>query len=218
MKIFGNILRIAAIILMILTQAMNLLGGIGTTCAAFFTERYESMAALMEYRWLYQLLVLATVTIGLFGIAVIVGLIKGGPKAYRNALIVLAIGVVLGAVHYYASMALRGKAAPANVKFYINIFTLAVFLICGIPSLRRFVDFERGGMTAAAGAASIVAGLLVLTTPLWTGSSHAVEGLNWVYVLAPHILIAGVALLALGTRLLARSQRGETAIQAARAL
>jgi hypothetical protein len=39
----GKALRIIAVILMGLNAAMNLLGGIGTVCAAFLTEKYPPM-------------------------------------------------------------------------------------------------------------------------------------------------------------------------------
>src|SRR5512136_173697 len=80
-NIFGKILRVLAIIFMAMTTFMNLMGGIGTSCAAFFTKNYPSFSALMEpvdYRWLYQLFVVVTVAVGIAGIVIIIGLIRGG--------------------------------------------------------------------------------------------------------------------------------------------
>ena len=61
--------RIAAIVLVGLTAAMNLLGGVGTTCAAFSSNVGYRLAfkELMDYRWIYQILVVTTILIGIAG-------------------------------------------------------------------------------------------------------------------------------------------------------
>ena len=84
---------------------MNLLGGIGTSCAAFLTEQYPDYMALIDegMQWLYQGLVITTVLIGLAGIWVIIELIRGKQNAFRNALIVLVIGTILAGIQYYFS-------------------------------------------------------------------------------------------------------------------
>jgi hypothetical protein len=94
----GKIIRIVAIIMLGLTAAMNLLGGIGTTCAAFSNNVGYRMAfkELMDYRWLYQILVVTTILIGIAGIWAMVRLIRGGTTVYRDAVIVLVIGSLLG--------------------------------------------------------------------------------------------------------------------------
>jgi hypothetical protein len=200
----GKILRIVAIILMGMTAAMNLLGGIGTTCAAFSSNVGYRLAfkELMDYRWLYQILVVTTILIGLAGIWVTVKLVRGGPKVYRDALIILVIGCLLAGVHYFASMTLRGKAAPANVKFYLNILTLVVFLVLGLPGLREKVNFSRAGgkseTNAAAGVTAIIAGALTMTVFHWAGPSHTFFQQNWTYVFYGPLVIAGSALILWG--------------------
>jgi hypothetical protein len=201
MKFTGKILRAVAIILLILTAAFNLLGGAGTTCAAFFTEKYPTLAVLASVKWLYQILVVTTIATGIAGIWATVGLIRGKEKYYRNTLIVLMVGTVLGGVQYYSSLALRGAAAPANVKFYLNAVTLIVFLVCGIPGIREWTDFEKqggAGIRPAAGVATFIAGLLTLSTPMWAGPTHTYMGQNWVYLLGAPLNIAG-SLLVLGS-------------------
>jgi hypothetical protein len=199
----GMTLRIGAIILMGLTAAMNLLGGIGTTCAAFSNKVEYKMAFkdLLDYRWLYQIFVVTTILIGIAGIWVLIRMVRGGPKITRDALIVLGIGTIIGGVHYFTSLALRGKAAPANVKFYTNIFTLIVFLIFQIPSLREKVDFSKAGgkseTNAGAGMAAIIVGAIMLTIFHWAGPSHTFYGENWVYVLQMPLIIVG-SILVLG--------------------
>jgi hypothetical protein len=203
----GKILRVIAIIFMGLTGAMNLLGGIGTVCAAFLTEQYPSMAAILDYQWLYQGLMIVTIVIGLGGIWATILLAIGGENAYRNALILLVIGTVVGAVHYYASMALRGSAAPANMKLYINIITLFLFLVLKIPGIRERVDFDRStdddvGQIAA-GLTAMIVGFVVISTSLWVGSSHIFEGVNWTHALKGFLAVGGLTSIGMGVSILA---------------
>jgi uncharacterized membrane protein len=206
----GKILRVGAIILMAMTAAMNVLGGAGTSCAAFFTKNYPPYWVLIkpvDYRWLYQTFVVTTLIVGIAGIAATVGLVRGGKSAYRNTLIVLVIGTVLNAIHYYTSLTVIGKAAPANVVFYINALTLLVFLVLSIPGLRELVDFAKSSQgsdkAAGAGLAAMVAGIIILSTPMWVGASHIYMGNNWVYVFAWPIYISGTFLTVGGIGLLA---------------
>lgn len=207
----GNIIRIAAIILLGLTAAMNLLGGIGTTCAAFSDNVGYKMAfkELLDYRWLYQILVVTTILIGLAGVWALVKLVRGGPSVYRDALIVLVVGCILAGVHYFASMTLRGKAAPANVKFYLNIFTLIVFLLFKAPGIREKVNFTNAAgkneTNAASGITSIIVGVLMLTIFYWAGPSHTYFQQNWTYVLEMPLIIGGLALTIWGSAIFGRA-------------
>jgi hypothetical protein len=198
----GKVLRIIAIIFMGLTAAMNLLGGAGTSCAAFSNNVGYRLAfrEILDYRWIYQGLVITTVIIGLVGIWATIKLVRGGPSVYRNAIIVLVIGSILGAIQYVASLTLRGAATPANVKFYINAITLIYFLILGVPSIRGKVDFSSPGndkaeKAAAAGMAAIVAGIVILTVFTWAGPSHTFNGENWTYVFYTPLMVSGTLLI-----------------------
>ena len=155
----AKFIRILAIIFLSLTALQNLMGGAGTVCAAFFTEKYE-MYEILDYNWLYQILMLLTIATGVANIWAIVQLARRREKSYRNALIILVIGTVLGAVHVYASIALRGKAVPANMKLYINIITLVLFLLFGAPGLKQKVGWEKdaapGENDIASGTAAII--------------------------------------------------------------
>jgi len=210
----GKILRILAIIFMGLTAAMNLLGGAGTSCAAFSNSVAYRLAFrdLLDYRWLYQGLVITTVIIGLVGIWATIKLVRGGPSVYRNALIVLVIGSILGGIQYYASLSLRGAAAPANMKFYINAITLIYFLILGIPGIREKVDFSSMGndkaeKAAVSGMAAILAGTVILTVFTWAGPSHTFNGENWVYVFYTPLMVSGTLLVISGIASLLWSAR-----------
>ena len=198
----GKVWRVVAIIFMGLTAAMNLLGGAGTTCAAFSNNVGYRMAFkdLMDYRWLYQGLVVTTILIGLLGIWATVRLVRGGPSVYKFALYVLIIGTVLGGIQFTASMVLRGKATPANVKFYVNAITLLYFLLLSAPGIRDKVNFSAKGndsseKTTAGGMAAILAGTVILTVFSWAGPSHTFYGENWVYVFFTPLVVIGTVLI-----------------------
>lgn len=194
-------LRIVAIILMGMTAAMNVLGGAGTYCAAFSNNIGYRMAfkALADYRWLYQILVITTVSTGIAGIIALIKLIRGKPRVYRFTMIVLGIGVVLGGIQFYASLTLRGAATPANVKFFINLATLLFFLSFQLPGIKDKVDFsqpmEKSEKNSAAGLVSILVGITTLTIFAWAGPSHTYFGENWVFVLEIPLLVVGTTLI-----------------------
>lgn len=206
----GKVLRTVGIIFFGLTTAMNLLGGIGTTCAAFLTRDYPPYWALIkeDMQWLYQGLVVTTVILGIVGIWVTVQLARGKKNAFRNALIVLVIGTILSGIQFYYSLQLFGKATPANVKFFSNVITLILFLIFLIPSIRERVSFSKNGGIAdkdtAGGLAAIMTGIILLTTPIWAGPSHMYQGENWVNLLQTPLYISGILLTGGGIALLMR--------------
>jgi len=204
----GKALRTAAIVLMGLTAAMNVLGGAGTSCAAFFTKKYPPMWDLFDYRWLYQALVITTVPLGIANIWATLAVARGKKQAYRNSLVLLVIGTILGGIQMYASLTLRGKAVPANMKFYINALTLLVYVLYRLPGIRERFDLTQAGdgtdTTTAGGLAAMVAGCVVLSTAAWAGPSHAFQGANWVHLLQVPLNIGGTFLLVLGLALLGR--------------
>lgn len=180
-------------------------------CSLLYKELppYWVLIKPVDYRWLYQTFVVTTLIIGLAGISATIDLVRGGKRAYRNTMIVLAIGTVLNAIHYYSSQSIIGKAAPANVVFYINALTLIVFLLLSTPGLRKLVDFSKSSKDSdkatGAGMAALVAGVIILSTPMWVGASHIYMGNNWVYVFAWPIYIFGTLLTVGGFGLLARA-------------
>jgi TRAP-type C4-dicarboxylate transport system permease small subunit len=200
MKGSMKVLRISAIIMMGMTAAMNLFGGAGTYCAAFSNNIGYRMAfkALMDYRWLYQIVMVTTVLTGIAGVMALIKLIRGKPGVYRFTLIVLAIGTVLGGTQFFASLILRGAATPANVKFFINLATLLLFLSFLLPGIKDKVDFsqpmEKAEKDSTAGIVSILVGITALTIFAWAGPSHTYFGENWVYVLEIPLLVVGTTL------------------------
>ncbi len=200
--------RIIAIIFMGMTAAMNLLGGIGTVCAAFIEEYsivlgVKSVSRLnpFDHTMKYKIFMFVAIIIGLFGIWGTIKLVKGGKNVFRNALIILVVGTIASFIHYNTSMQIRGEAAPANVKFFINLGTLIVFLLFMLPGIREKVDFSKPGGDAekvGGGVTAIMAGLLTLTTFYWVGSSHIFNGVNWVEELTFSLVVLGSGFIFVG--------------------
>src|SRR5512145_2506771 len=88
---FAKFLRFIGIVLMALTAGFTLLGGIGTVCAALFTEKYAaesaSMAKLVGWGWLYTIFMLVTTAIGVMMLRAFILLIKASPTSYRDTII-----------------------------------------------------------------------------------------------------------------------------------
>lgn len=201
---FAKTLRFIGIVLMALTGGFTLLGGIGTTCAALFPTKYQSMAALAPFQWLYILFVIAGIALGVMGIRAAIMLIKGADKSYRDALIVLVAGVVIGFIHIYASRALRGKSMPVDAVVYTTLLTLVVFLLFRIPFLWQGVDFTKGNAKSnkpAAGASAILLGLMTLTIQYSMASTHTWDGVNYADAFNTAMTMTGLALLFLGAGL-----------------
>lgn len=200
--------RFAAIIFMGMTAAMNLLGGIGTVCAAFI-EDYSIVLKVksvlrtnpFDHTWKYKIFMIVTIIIGIFGLWAVIKLVRGGKNVFKNALIILVVGTLVSGIHYYTSMQIRGEGTPANVKFFTNLLTLIIFLLLMMPGIRDKVDFTKPGGDAektGGGLTAIMAGLLTLTTFSWVGSSHIFNGVNWVEDLTFSLIVLGSGLILIG--------------------
>ncbi|MDH3944181.1 MAG: hypothetical protein OEV06_08820, partial [Anaerolineae bacterium] len=169
-----------------------------TYSAALSVYRFDQY----DYRWLYQALMITTIIIGIAGVWSTMRLLRGGPKVYRNALWILIIGTVLGGIQFFGSLAIRGEATPANVKFFTNVVTLILFLALKAPGVREKIDFSspmsKAEKTAAGGMASIVAGITMLTVFTWAGPSHMYQGESWIEVLDAPLIVGGSLLVAGG--------------------
>jgi hypothetical protein len=198
---WGKLLRFIGIALMALTGGFTLLGGIGTTCAALFPSRWESMAPLASFQWLYILFVLSGIAIGVWGIWATVKLVRGTTDAYKMSLYALVAGVVIGGFHIYMSRILRGKSMPVDAVVYVTVLTLAVFLILRIPLIWQGVNFEKGDRKSnrrAGGAAAILLGLMTLTIQYTMAPTHTWNGINYANAFNALLTAAGLGLLLLG--------------------
>jgi hypothetical protein len=202
---WGKLLRIVGIVLMGLTAAFTLMGGAGTSCIALNPTGFGGkFSGIAPYQWLYILFVLVTVAIGVMGVRAVVILSQGKKNAYRYALIALIAGTVVGAIHIFASRALRGGSMPVDMVVYTTVLTLVVFLIFRIPAIWQGVDFEKPagdkptGKSAAA-IALVASGVLFLTIQFIMAPTHTITGVNYADVWHLALSILGGGLILTGT-------------------
>ena len=201
---FAKFLRFIGIVLMGLTGGFTLLGGIGTTCAALFPTKYDSMAALAPFQWLYILFVITGIAIGLWGIWATVKLVRGTTGSYKMSLQALIAGTLVGGLHIYMSQMLRGKSMPVDAVVYTTVFTLAIFLLFRIPSIWQGVNFDKGNTKSnlpAGGAAAILLGIMTLTIQYTMGSTHTWGGINYADAFNTAMTLTGLGLLLIGVGL-----------------
>jgi len=225
---WGKTLRVIGIVLMSLTAAFTLMGGIGTTCVALNPAGFGGkFAGIAPFQWLYILFVVVTTGIGAWAVRVVVQLVRGEKGSYRRALLVLACGIVVGGVHTAASRALRGSSMPVDMVVYTTFLTLLVFLLFRLPGIREKIRFEggdEGGQKGQAAAAIALAatGLLTLTVQFLMAPTHSIGGINFADVWHAALSALGCAqLLAAGMLLLrgryapaSRVAQGELAARA----
>ena len=202
----GKFLRIVAIILMGLTALQTLLGAVGSVCISWFPEKYESLVVVAPYKSVYQVTTIFTFIAAGIAIAATVALIRGKGWAYRAAWGALLLGLATAGTKMYFSSMLRGSTMPTDVRFYLTIVTMLFFLLLRIPPIWAKADLSRAGKDGssgtAAGVAMILGGALSITTPIWAGPTHIMNGYNLVLVLETPLMLGGGALVLLGIGLL----------------
>jgi hypothetical protein len=208
----GAILRIIAIILVGLTAAFTLLGGVGTTCVAFNAEKYgRAFATFVPYKPTYQIFVYVSLAAGIAGLAAAFAMVRGYKWAYWGALITVLVSLVVAAVHMYYSSTLKGVSffatPPENMRFYAAVITLLFLLLLRLPGIWQWANFTlpwrgRGSASAAGGLTAFVAGVITITTPLWAGAPHMLDGYNLVNVLQVPLTVVGWGLVLAGLSLL----------------
>ncbi len=204
----GKGLRIVAIILIGLTALQTLLGAVGSICISWFPEKYESLVVVAPYKRVYQVATIFTFIAAGLTFAATYALVKGRRWGYRIALLALLLGLATAGTKMYFSSKLRGSTAPTNIRFYLTIVTLLYFLLLKLPTLWAKANLEGsqrdGPANTATGITLIVGGLVAITTPLWAGDSHTMNGFNLVLVLKWPLLVGGSTAIVWGIMLLSR--------------
>ncbi len=204
-SIFSKILRFLGILFMSLTAAFTILGGAGTSCAALLPTKWDSMAPLAPFQWLYILYVIVTIAIGVLGIRALVKLVKGHKDGYKAALIALIAGVLVGGLHMYTSRMLRGSSMPVDAVVYTTVLTLVLFLLIRIPPIWKGVDYSkapRKEKKIAAGVSSIVAGVLCLTIQYFMAGTHTWSNVNYADAFHATMILATIVCSLVGIALI----------------
>jgi len=203
----AKVLRIVTIVLLSITAAWTVLSGVGTTCVAFGAEKYESMAAIVPYKGLYQAFVFLTLAVGAAAIAATIAFARGKRWAFGGLLGILAAGIVVGGVHMYYSNMLRGSSAPANLRVYLSVLSIAALLVLRIPGIWKALDFgagKPGSVSNLPGAAAMIAGgITALSAPWWATPTHVLDGTNWAHFIDGPLMGVGAALILIGLGMLA---------------
>ena len=140
-------------------------------------------------------MVFISIAAGIWGIVIIVNLVRGGNKLYRNAVIMLIIGTVTSGIQTTVSQSVRGSSAPVNIRFYITAFTLLVFLIFRIPPIWDKIQLTKSMKKRATGTTLIVCGIITLTTYVWTAPTHLAA---WIDIIRSPLLAGGLAMIISG--------------------
>lgn len=213
---FSKFLRFIGILFMSLTAAFTVLGGVGTSCAALFPTKWDSMAPLAPFQWLYILYVLVTTAIGVLGIRAVVMLVKGKPGGFKAAMTALILGVAVGVIHILTSRSLRGSSMPVDAVVYITVLTLVIFLIFRIPAIWKGVDYSkapRKESKKSGGAAAVIVGVLCLTIQFMMASTHTWTNVNYADAFHGAMTLIGSGLILAGTAFIISVLLPERAIE-----
>lgn len=201
-------LRLLVIVLVGLGVLATLLGGLGTTCVAFNAEQYGArFAVFTQYKTEYQAMVYVSVVTALAGIAATWALARGRRWGYAASLVVLLLGLATAGVQMYYTSTLRQVSffatPPTNMRFWATALGVLALLALRLPGVWQKAGMDKaaigsGAAGTAGGLTACVMGIVTLTTPLWAGPSHMLEGYNLVYVLEWPLLLGGLALFAGG--------------------
>jgi hypothetical protein len=205
-SLVAKVLRFLGIIFMALTAGFTVLGGVGTSCAAFAPTNWESMAPLAPFQYLYITYVVVTTAIGILGIRSVVLLVKGASGSYRATLFTLVAGLIVGLIHIITSRSIRGSSMPVDGVVGMTLITLIIFLLFRIPGVWQGVDYSKacrkeGG--PAGGAAAFLLSALCFTAPKLMASTHTWGGINYSDAFHTTMTVAGILLALLGFILVA---------------
>jgi len=196
--------RAAIVIAMATVAAFEIMSGVGTTCVAFWPEKWgEEFANYVPYAGVYQAITIVTLIVGLAASVVTYAFIRREKWAFWAAIIVLVAGIASGGIHMYYSDLLRDSTAPASMRVYLDILVLVfLFVVRLMPVWKELnlpeVNQNEASYNIPTGASFVASGLGIMSTPLYTGTSHTYNGVNYVDYLLPDLYIIGGILLIIG--------------------
>jgi len=207
----GLVWRIILVVAMGLTTTMTLLGAVGNVCLAWNAPYYgPAYNWIVPYMPTYQTFVYVKLAVGVVMTLVCYAIVRGDKWFYIGGLITLLVGGGAATVQMFYTSSLKEvpflATPPTNIRFFITIGTLIIFLIVRMPGIWNTLNSGsangRGNLGIPTGIALIVSGLAMLTTPIWVGPSHMFEDQNLVMTLAVPIVIDSIAMIVGGIGLM----------------
>ena len=201
-----------ATVLLGLTAVFAILSGIGTSCVAWGAANYEPFASLAPYGWLFQSLVFVNVLVGGAGVAEALLLVRRRRTPHTRSLALLMIFLATAVVQMYYSSSLREVSffatPPTNIRFIFTSAVMVYFLVLraayrqasAVVPVPGFGASQRG----AFGAFLLTAGTAIVTTPVWAGAGHMIDGYNFTDILLLPLSLTGGILIVGGVGMLAR--------------
>jgi hypothetical protein len=208
-----RILRGSAIALLGFAVVFTALSAWGTVCVAWNAEKWPSFAALIPLKWVYQVLVYLNVLATFGGVVAIYAFLRGKKWSYTSSLIILVAYLATAAAQMSLTSTLKHvsffSTPPTNIRFYTTAIVLGFFLLLKMTGTTRRAGFDSRASPSfirkSAGLSLIVAGVMTLTTFLWVGPSHIIDGYNLVSVFGVQLTLGGGAMSVIGTSLLTLS-------------
>ncbi len=205
-------LRGLLLITMGMSMVMTLLGAVGTSCLAWNGQFYgAAFKWIVPYMPTYQMLVYVSLLAAVAMTLVLYAIARGDKWFYIGAILTLIVGGGAAAVQMYYTSSLKQVSflatPPTNIRFYITVATLILFVIVRFPGIWRrsglgSTTTRPGSPFGAGGVALILTGATILSTPLWAGPSHMVDGINMVDTLIVPLMIDGALMIAGGIALI----------------
>lgn len=200
-----KILRVLALVAFSLAAVFNLLGGAGTSCVAINPGRFESMASLAPYAWLYWIFTVAGIATGLYGTIAVVALLRRAPRSTRHIVFSLLAQLAVASAHAYASLSLRGSGTPANMRAIVTGAALILFAFGywfgsfdpAEEGATEDADNPREPMAEIAGCALGAAAVLLGMERLMA-LTHTFDGINYAAVWHTGLVVSGFCALGVG--------------------
>ena len=140
----------------------------------------------------------------------VIQIVRRKPNAYRDTIVSLLAGIVIGVIHMMVSRSLRGSSMPVDAVVYSAVITLIIFLIFKIPAVWEKVDFTQAAKSdseIAGGAAAIVSGVLAFSIQYLMASTHTMNGgINYGDAFHTLMTVIGWALMLGGAGLIVYAQ------------
>jgi hypothetical protein len=192
------------------TVVFTALSAWGTVCVAWNAEAWASFAVLAPFKWAYQILVYLNMAAALGGVVVVYAVLRGEKWSYAGSFVALVTFLTTAAVQMSLTSTLKHVSffatPPTNIRLYTTAMILGFFLLLrltGITSKAGFVGRESHSfLRKSAGLSLAVAGITTLTTFLWAGPSHSIDGYNLVNAFGVQLALSGGAMLLIGVGLL----------------